>query len=589
MATRLATKKLATKAARDFLNSMSATDSSTQKKSTILYTVLGKDTEYANEPTPDDVLDNVEVSQIKVRQESIGAKKVNATDVSLAIPRYDWVQGTVYAMYRDIDQSLHTRNFYVITRDNNVYKCLNNNSNNPSLYEPRGYDLSPFTSADGYTWKYMYTVNTGDADKFLTTQYIPVKERSVSDGSVESDRQLEVQNASVNGAIEMIELNNEGIRYLQVANGAVIDATALSVTLSPVQGAPEPTNDIYNGSSLYITSGTGAGQLRRIIRYDGNSKQCVVNTAFTTIPQNDSTVVISPTVTIIGDGTGAKAYASVGVDGVIANVNLVSIGQNYTKADIIITANAQHGIGASANAIISPINGHGSNPAEELFADKIVINTQFSGTEGVAVDGKGYIQSNTDFRTISLLADPMLKVDENNEHIETEVVANTSNSPQTLRLTNILTMTYDETDGDVILNPLNIGDTITTEAMLLRAQSGDLEFVTELSPSVRRDQALSKAVQASNGHVVFTKRDLTRDSSFYNIYINNVRSYSNYAPFVKDDDILKSTSETVVGRVVDVSGPEANTFSGDILYVENVQKVTKNLDQIEDIKIILDF
>lgn len=583
MATRLATKKIALKAARDFLNSVKDGD-------TILYTVIGKDTTFIAEPTPDNVLNNVEVTEIKVRDEAIGAKKVNSGDVSLGITRYDWVQGTVYAMYRDTDTNLHERNFYVITQDNNVYKCLNNNNNGPSTQEPRGYDLSPFTSSDGYTWKYMYTVNTGDADKFLTTNYIPVKERSVSDGSVESERQIEVQQASVNGAIEMIELNSEGINYLQIANGAVIDATAETLTMSVIADPPPvPTNDVYNGYSLYVTSGTGAGQLRRIIDYDGTSKIFTVNTAFTTIPQADSSLIVSPTVTIIGDGTGAKAYATVGTDGVIANVNLISIGQNYTKADIIISSNQVKGTGASANAIISPIGGHGHNPAVELFADKIIINTQIQGTEGTQVDGQGYIQSNTDFRTISLLKDPMLKVDQNNEAIETEVVATSSNSPQTLRLTNVLTITYDETDGDVILNPLNIGDTITNLAMLRRAESGDLEFVTELSASVRKDEALAKAVQGANGHVVYTHRDYTRDSSFYNIYINNVRSYSNYAPFIKDDDILKSTSETVVGRVAATQGPEANTYSGEILYVENVQKVTKDLDQIEDIKIILDF
>jgi hypothetical protein len=586
MATRLATKKIALKAARDFLNSVRDGDD-------ILYTVIGKDTTFVNEPTPDDVLDNVEQSEFKVRDEAIGAKKVSSADVSLAITRYDWIQGTVYAMYRDIDTKLHEKNFYVITKDNNVYKCLNNNGNSASLYEPRGYDLSPFTSADGYTWKYMYTVNTGDADKFLTTNYIPVKERSIGDGSVESERQIEVQTASVNGAIEMIELNNEGINYLQVANGAVIDATAETVTLSVAATPPPLTeNDVYNGYSMYVTSGTGAGQLRRIVDYDRNSLLFTVNTAFQTVLQNDSKVIISPTVTIVGDGTGAKAYATVNNNKGIANVNLISVGQNYTKADISITTKGStRGSGASANAIISPLNGHGSNPAVELFADKIIINTQFEGTEGTLVNGRGFIQSNTDFRTISLVKNPMLKVDENNEAIEVEVSANSTNSPQTLRMTSVLTITYEETDGDVIINPLSIGDTITNLAMWRRAASGDLEFITEPSQSVREDEALANAVQGANAHVVYTHRDYTRDSSFYNIYINNVRSYADYAPFVKDDDLLKSDGDAdrKIGRVVETKGPEANTYSGEILYIENVEKVTKNLDQIEDIKIILDF
>jgi hypothetical protein len=36
-----------------------------------------------------------------------------------------------------------------------------------------------------------------------------------------------------------------------------------------------------------------------------------VNTAFATTPNTDSRVIVSPTLTIIGDGSGAKAYTRV--------------------------------------------------------------------------------------------------------------------------------------------------------------------------------------------------------------------------------------------------------------------------------------
>ena len=38
-----------------------------------------------------------------------------------------------------------------------------------------------------------------------------------------------------------------------------------------------------------------------------------------------------------------------------------------------------------------------------------------------------------------------------------------------------------------------------------------------------------------------------------------------------------------------INGPEANTFSGQFLHTENITKVTRSVDQTEDIKIILDF
>lgn len=62
-----------------------------------------------------------------------------------------------------------------------------------------------------------------------------------------------------------------------------------------------------------------------------------------------------------------------------------------------------------------------------------------------------------------------------------------------------------------------------------------------------------------------------------------------YAAFTKDDVILKSTAETEIATVEALKGPEANTFSGELLYAENVQVVLRDLEQTEDIKIILDF
>jgi hypothetical protein len=52
---------------------------------------------------------------------------------------------------------------------------------------------------------------------------------------------------------------------------------------------------------------------------------------------------------------------------------------------------------------------------------------------------------------------------------------------------------------------------------------------------------------------------------------------------------LKRGNATKIATVSSIKGPEANTFSGEFIYTENVQKVTRDVDQTEDIKIILDF
>ncbi len=588
-----ATKDLSINAAESFLhNATHDEDSSTEKKSMILYVCLGHNKEWPNEPTPTTPPDNEQHLSYEHHREMIGCRRVTSSDMSHVTQRYDWTSGTVYSMWRDTDTDMYERAYYVLTDEYNVYKCLYNNKGSASTVKPSGFSTLPFTTSDGYTWKYMYTVSLSEANKFLTPSYIPVKTIETGDGSTESDRQLAVQNAAVNGAIHVVETVQVGSGYHYIANGVVEAGGRDDIRLSAAgDNPPSPIDNYYNGSSIYIQSGTGAGQLRRIIDYDGSTKTFTVNTAFQTTCNTDSRVIISPSCTIIGDGQGAKAYTRVNIStGAISNVQVIAVGSGYSRAQALITSNSIHGSGATANVVISPTGGHGSNPIRELYADKIMMNIQFNGVEGVSANGNGYIPSNTEFRSISLLSDPVLKCDSNNNFITVERIANTSNSPATLRMMTRLTISYNQMDGSTPQNPLVVGDTITNERNRLRAELGTLEFVTELGQTARESAALTNAVLAANADIVYIREDETEsDPSFYSVYINNVESYSDYAAFTKDDVILKSTSDTQVATVESIKGPEANTFSGEILYVEHIQAVTRDPEQTEDIKIILDF
>jgi len=590
---RYATKDLSINNAEAFIAALEAEDGRNTKNSTILYAVIGNVYPYPDEPTPIDPIDNEQFLQYEAHREFIGGKRIMPEDVSHVAPRYNWESGTVYSMYRDTDIDMYERPYYVLTDQFNVYKCLYNNKGGASTVKPTGFSTSAFTTSDGYTWKYMYTISLGDANKFLTSVHMPVKTLSATDGSVESDRQIAVQNAAVNGAIEVIETVDTGSGYHEVANGVVETGGRFTVRLSAAgDNPPSPVDNFYNGSSVYIISGTGAGQLRRIIDYSGATKTLTVNTAFQTTPNTDSRIVVSPTVTIIGDGRGAAAYTRVEANtGAIANVNMITLGQSYTRGNALITANSIHGTGATANVVISPVGGHGSNPVRELAADKVLINAQLrNSTSGISANGNGYIPSNTEFRTISILRDPVLKCDSNNNLVAVESIANTSNSPNTLRFTTRLQISYNQMDGGEPVNPLEVRDIITNERTRLKAELGTLQFVTDLSPITRATNALANAVKGANGNIVYIREDETEsDPSFYTVYINNVEGYADNVPFTKDDVILTSESEEEIATVEAIKGPEANTFSGEILFIENVQAVTRDPEQTEDIKIVLDF
>ena len=593
MATVYATKELSINNAKAFVYAMnSEEDSATTKRSTILYCVLGRSNAWENDPLPETIQDTDEYLRYKIHREFIGAKKIENSGCSHITTRYDWTSGTVYSMYRDTDDDVYDRATWVMTDEFNVYKCLYNNKGAASTIKPSGFSTLAFTTSDGYTWQYLYSVSLGEADKFLTPSHMPVKTISTGDGSIESDRQLAVQNAAVNGSIQIVETVNVGSGYNYVANG-VVEAGGRDTLKLSAAGAnpPSPIDNFYNGESVYVISGTGAGQLRRVIDYSGSTKTLTVNTAFSTTCNTDSRVIVSPTITIIGDGQGAKAYSRVDTStGSISNVSVIAVGTDYTNAKVLVTSNSIHGSGATANAVISPVGGHGSDPIRELGADKLMLTVKFNDDEGISANGNGYLPSNTEFRTISILKDPVLKVDANNNHITTERVANTSNSPTTLRLTSRLQISYNQMEGSDPKNPLAVNNIITNERNRLRAENGDLEFVTELGSAARKADALANATKSANGNIVYLRNDETEsDPSFYTMYLNDVDSYSSYAAFTKDDIILTSTSETKVATVEAIKGPEANTYSGEILFTENVQPVLRDPEQKEDIKIILDF
>ena len=158
--------------------------------------------------------DNVNAQTITF-DDMLAAKKVTSSDVTFAIPRRNWTTGTVYDVYRhDYGEritgtttsktansgtsTLFDATFYVLTAARNIYKCLDNNSNAASTVEPTGTSTSILSTADGYKWKYMYTLSASQQANFLSTDFMAV----ATDSTVSS--------AAVDGAINIIKIKTAG-------------------------------------------------------------------------------------------------------------------------------------------------------------------------------------------------------------------------------------------------------------------------------------------------------------------------------------------------------------------------------------------
>ena len=430
---------------------------------TSLYIAIGKSDAWSSSlsvtldgaaPTPADSL--VEVNDLW--QNLIALKRITSSDVINICPRHDWVSGNVYVAWDDTDSDIFAKQFYCITDEFKVFKCLRAGTG-ASTYKPsNASSTSPFSFADGYTWKYMFTLAVTDASKFLTADYIPVK----------------------------------------------------TVPYAPTFATPDLETK-YDYQQACITNTNG-----KIYRY---------------VVENGGTGYTSaPSVTVHGDGTGAAAIATVS-GGAITSVTVntggsgfdVNAGSNYNVAYLTISG---PGTGAIVRAVLSPYNGHGSDPVSELGGFYVGIAAQFQ-----YADGSGdFIVDNT-FRQIALIRNPY------NYGTTTIATATTRSALKAL--------TY--TPGGT---PPAVGDYITG------GTSGTIAFVD--------------AIDVNAGTIKYHQNDKT-----------------GYGSFANGESITGHLGGS--GTVISSVTPEVQAFSGSVVFVDNRDPIVRSASQIEDVKMIIEF
>jgi len=364
------------------------------------------------ETTPSDTVIPIpidtDIAPAKHWDDVIAAKKIITTNVSHVIKRVDWSSGTSYDAYGDDIEDQIGENFFVFSEPSfNVYKCIDNGSGGStrlgapvSTVEPTGTSTGLTTTADGYVWKFIFQVQQADVLKFVTTDWLPVNK----DANISQTEQAAVEAAAVNGALEYIRVNDGGTGYID-DDGVVAGAGNDTVTLSAAASA---VNGTYDNMSVYITSGTGAGQIRTISTYVGGTKIATLTATWTTNPiAADSVYSVAPTVTVSSgvDGSGATARVKTITGGVIKKIEVVDKGTDYRLATATITGGA--GSNAIVIPVISPVGGHGSNAVTELGGAYVMLNTRLIGNDGTD------FPVNDDFRKVHLVVNPQVSASGN--------------------------------------------------------------------------------------------------------------------------------------------------------------------------------
>ena len=407
-------------------------------------------------PSPQDQ----SADEFDVHDDMIAMKLLSASDVSHVVPRHNWTNGNVYAPYDDADADVYDKNFYVVTDEFKVYKCIIA-GDGASVVKPIHTDTGyPQLEGDGYMWKYMYTLQASDTDKFLTNFYMPVKTVVIPDGGVLGDLSTDDQTQ-------------------------------------------------YNSQVASETANNGA--IFRIVIEDGGSGY-------------DQT----PTITIVGDGNGCTVNAGdITIEnGVITNINVSNYGTGYNQAKVVISGGG-NGVGAVARAVVSPGNGHGTDPVKELGGFFIATNVKLE-----YADGAGDFTVDNSFRQVGLIRNPL------NHGTTTIATDNTLSGLQYLTL-----------GGTDVVN-FSVGDTMEGQT------SGAL--------------ALIDAVDEATGTVKYHQNFKTGYTAFQSgETVNGLNGGSG--------------TSAVLGN------PEYERYSGDILFIENRDPINRYDTQIEDVKIIIEF
>lgn len=292
-------------------------------------------------------------------------------------------------------QKLEESNFYVVTDDYNVYKCLDNNNNTRSVNKPSGTQLDPIKTLDGYIWKFMYNIPINLRNKFYTDEFIPVvsalTNHFYSNGTVDNifiankgkDYTSAVVSVSGDGYRESDPIYINGVQVVQSGTAYVNPSIEFSAPFGAA--SPYSPNIAVNlGQTIFnpdtydyyevVTPGTvsAVGPTHRsgtvlngtsALKFVGSKIRGTVTTVnpknITRIDLNQpgSSYKTPPTVTITDPtGVDAEAVAVIGKS-TIVNTTIVNGGNGYVSP--LLTVSGGGGTGAILQAIV--VDGHINN------------------------------------------------------------------------------------------------------------------------------------------------------------------------------------------------------------------------------------
>jgi len=305
-------------------------------------------------------------------------------------------------------------------------------------------------------------------------------------------------------------------------------------------------------SSDFLPMGTYAGPAV----VDGAVHIAVIKDGGANLPTNDELYV-----KVDGDGSGGIVKITTGGSGAISAVTMQAAGTGYTYGNVrIVNGNVFSDAGVTTNlpinanatgaveVIMSPEGGHGADLAAEFFAKRVMTNIRLTYAEG-----SGDFPVDNDFRRIGIIQDPF------NYGTTTVASASTLRGTAALKLTGSGDFTIDEEITQTVSGGTAKGRVVSwdsTNGILKYFQSPDLH--THNGKVLAFDHATNNVTGATS---------------------------STARPIDANQDTALADISFTDGK----ANPEIAPNSGDIVYIENRRQITRAADQIEDIKLVIEF
>ena len=337
------------------------------------------------------ILKNTVSDKKEFLNKTIFGKKVDPDDVFAAIKNYPWQPGTVYTQYDDT-VDLTGKKFYTVVypEDSNtgsylIFKCLFNNydavSQFPPFYQPLIEDQI-YRLADGYLWKFMYSISVEEFEKYSSFGYIPIN--SIVPIFIDSKSISHIQ----------VENPNNNLGYFEYS-GVIREVNSTEIVIAPdVTSLLEEQIDYYKDQTLYVSNNFNDSKVYNIIEYSfiqstGQGRIKVENIdGFIT---GGAKYKILPKINITGDGVGAVGIPIIESNS-IKQIVIIEPGSGYNTAFAEVVDPSYFSpnniLTSDERAIIRPIlsfgDGHGMDVVRELQADAVLFTTRVTPADILA-------------------------------------------------------------------------------------------------------------------------------------------------------------------------------------------------------------